>query len=317
MTDFNITRRAFLSCVSAVAPSTFPFIAATRSATAAADTFSPGARLVWYGETASIPGAGRQLEPDANGQWVDKRTGDRYSEFETPGAAAGGFVVLDLLSRESGALVLWMTALLARDGKASGFIDANGLFGTKSIADYWIAPAELAGIGEANTESLRILRVPYVAGGRSYNAIRIQSHSGSGSSQRTYDLASGVCLASGTTAVGASVLTREPGDTLGHGAGGTAVQAPGLVHSDLARTCQPGGLDLGFAAVKASLRIVVGAAVFAVGAVVEAEKNVALVVARCGGRGHCRGGLGHACILGLAAAHFGHLLKTGAKALRH
>ena len=52
----------------------------------------------------------------------------------------------------------------------------------------------------------------------------------------------------------------------GHGAARAAVQATGLVHTHLAGTRQPGGLDLGLAAVKTRLSVVVGAAVFTVGA---------------------------------------------------
>ena len=64
-------------------------------------------------------------------------------------------------------------------------------------------------------------------------------------------------------------------------AGGAAVQATGLVHAHLARAREPCRLDLRFAAIKARLCIVVGTAVFAIGAVVQAKEDVVFLIG-CG-----------------------------------
>jgi hypothetical protein len=53
----------------------------------------------------------------------------------------------------------------------------------------------------------------------------------------------------------------------------------------LARTGQAEGFDLGFAVVKSGLGTKIGAAGFAIGALVETEKNVPLVVRRRVGGG--------------------------------
>jgi hypothetical protein len=213
-----LTRRTFLVSGTAAAA-----VAAFIRDAGADDRLGPGARLTWYGQTASIPGTYNQLAPDANGEWLDERTGERYTEFPTPGAAAEGFVTLDLESTEGGEFVLWMTLLLAQGGRANAFIDANGLVGSRSVADYWVSPEELAKLVPRSFGSPRVIRGPYSAGGKTYDAVRIQSQSGGGWSQHTYDLRSGVCLASGTTVVGASPLIRDTGNTMGRGTGSTSI----------------------------------------------------------------------------------------------
>src|SRR5665213_249922 len=44
-----------------------------------------GERVVWLGSSASIPGERYQIVPDPNGGWINKRTGQHYTQFETPG----------------------------------------------------------------------------------------------------------------------------------------------------------------------------------------------------------------------------------------
>jgi hypothetical protein len=227
------TRRTFLASGAAAAA-----VAAFARDARAEQGPGPGARLTWYGQTASIPGAYNQLAPDANGQWIDERSGERYSEFPTPGAAAEGFVVLDLESTDGGELVVWKTLLLAQGGRASAFIDANGLVGSRAVADYWVSPQELANLAPRLSGPLRVIRAPYAAGNKTYDAVRVQSQTNGGWAQHTYDLNSGVCLASGTTVVGAGPLTRDTGNILGRGAGSTAISW--LKIAGLRRTALPG-----------------------------------------------------------------------------
>ena len=64
----------------------------------------------------------------------------------------------------------------------------------------------------------------------------------------------------------------------GNRPGGTTIKATRLVDPDLARPGQASCLDLGFAAVKAGLGALIGTAIFSALALVQAEKNVPLVV---------------------------------------
>ena len=66
--------------------------------------------------------------------------------------------------------------------------------------------------------------------------------------------------------------------TLGDGAAGAAIQATGLVHPHLARASQTLLLDQRLAMLERLLRAVLGAAVLAIGALIQAKEDVALVV---------------------------------------
>jgi len=186
----------------------------------------PRMRLIWVGAAASIPGAREQIEPDPNGAWINKRTGERYSQFETPGPAGAGFVVADVLAADPGGFLVWFTSLLIplEGGGATRFIEANGLAcGPQNIFDYWVAPARLTGFRDVNESRLRVLHMPYGLDGRSYRAIRIQTQSGNGWSQNTYDLDSGLCLFTSTTVQGGPVRVLDPDNRIGTGAGNTLV----------------------------------------------------------------------------------------------
>ncbi len=185
----------------------------------------PGTRVVWYGGAASIPGEREQIVPDANGEWENQRTGERYTSIETPGPAGAGYVVMDILAMEPGNILVWMSTLLMNSGfgGAATFIDANGIAAsTGNIADYWVSPAYLEGLGERNDAAMRILRMPYqLPDGQTFRAIRIQSQNAGGWNQNTYDLESGLSIATGSTAEGSPTLLRGLGNTLETGSGST------------------------------------------------------------------------------------------------
>jgi hypothetical protein len=184
----------------------------------------PGARLVWRGGAASIPGTNSQIAPDANGGWVDEQTGERYSEFDTPGAAGAGYVVIDVLAANGDSYLLWVSILLSDGdfGAANSFIDANGLIaGADNIADYWVSPQRLDAIADTDQPDLRVLRMPYRLNGKSFRAIRIQNRSRTGWSQHTYDLDSGLGIATGSTTQGGPVSMLGAGNTITQGEGNT------------------------------------------------------------------------------------------------
>lgn len=229
----GISRRRFIGAVVANAGLLLPPIAHSQdlvvppSADAAAPWEpQPRMRLIWVGAAASIPGEREQIEPDPNGAWVNKRTGERYSQVETPGPAGAGFVVADVLAADRSGFLVWFTSLLIplEGGGATRFIDANGLAsGAQNIFDYWVAPARLAGFRDVNESRLRVLHMPYVLDGRTYRAIRIQTQSGNGWSQNTYDLDTGLCLFASATVQGGPVRVLDPDNRMGTGAGNTLV----------------------------------------------------------------------------------------------
>ena len=229
----EITRRHFMSSALANAGCLLPSIAGAQELIAspltdAAAARSPqrGMRLVWGGAAASIPGSSEYLEPDPNGNWVNKRTGERNRQGETAGAAGAGFVVADILAADRNGFLVWFTSLLIplEGGGATRFIESNGAApGAQNIADYWVAPAYLATLADRNDAGMRVLHMPYTLDGRTYRAVRIQSQTGNGWTQNTYDVDSGVLLFASTTVQGGPVRTLDPGNQIGTGAGNTLV----------------------------------------------------------------------------------------------
>jgi hypothetical protein len=201
----------------------------------------PGLRIVWFGEAASIPGSYTSLEPDPNGQWVNKSTGQRFNESAVPGGGGAGYTVSDIIAAGPTGFLIWDTSLLIHtdQGNVASFIDSYGVVaGPTNVTDYWIAPANLAAMAETNTPSYRVLRGPYLLDGRNYRVVHIQVESNSGWTQETYDLDTGLLLVESTAAQGQAVLTRQPGNTVGTGAGSMELTFSRL--SAMRRTNLPG-----------------------------------------------------------------------------
>jgi hypothetical protein len=211
----------------------------------------PGARLVWLGASASIPGERSQIVPDPNGQWVNQRTGQRYQQLETPGPAGAGYTVADVLGNGNGGVLSWLTSLLVHtdQGNVTSFIDANGsVSATQNIGDFWVPPAQLAPFADRNDAGLRVLHMPYQLGGRTYRALRVQSESGGGWSQNTYDLDTGLLLVGSSTTQGSPTVVLDPYNRPTAGAGSTllsytqiagsrstSLPGPGLVYPNTMR----------------------------------------------------------------------------------
>jgi hypothetical protein len=201
----------------------------------------PGTRIIWGGGAASIPGERSQLELDYNGIWLNKRTGERYSQFETPGAAGAGYVVADVLIAEPTGFLLWLSQLQIHPeaGGVTSFTDSDGvLAGAQNIHDFWVAPAQLARLADRITADSRVLHMPYLLDGESYRAVRIQNKTGGDWSQHTYHLDSGLCLTASSTVQGKPVLIFGLSRTLETGAGSTQVSYLRIV--GIRKTALPG-----------------------------------------------------------------------------
>src|ERR1700759_2108668 len=73
---------------------------------------SGGMRYIWFGASASIPGERSQIVPDPNGGWVNRRTGQRYQQFDTPGPAGAGYAVVDVQGNAGNGVLTWLSSLL-------------------------------------------------------------------------------------------------------------------------------------------------------------------------------------------------------------
>jgi hypothetical protein len=243
-----LTRRSLIGSALASAGCTWPLLAATQEVQlppavvtqpdlflpppnaqpsnpqASSSILQPGMRLVWFGMSASIPGERSQIVPDPDGTWVNRRTGQKYRQFDTPSASGAGYTVADVLDASGNGVLSWITSLLIHTDQNNlcTFIDANGgLSQRQDIGEFWVPPAQLAGYTDRNDAGLRVVHMPYSLGGRTYRALRVQLQSGDGWSQNTYDLDTGLLLVGSSTTSGSPTVVIGPGNQINPGAGST------------------------------------------------------------------------------------------------
>ena len=194
----------------------------------APDIIKPGTRLVYYGQSASIPGAGKQLVPEYDKEkqrWVIKGGGGAgFREEEIPGAAGAGFSVVTVghVDRKRVTLVTRSYLYDVQD-KTSNYSGTTAMVTNAGMAaDYWVNPQVLAKVEEMDQDGVNIMRMPYVLNNRKFNAIRFQVKSNSGHQAYVYDLDRGLMIFFSASAQGGSVLTAPVGgDKVGVGKGST------------------------------------------------------------------------------------------------
>jgi len=185
----------------------------------------PGTRLTYFGMSASVPGTGRQLVLDDDGKWVDKNTGQHYSEQDVAGAGGAGYNVVQVGYVDHDVAQLSSRQYLYDiSTRQSSYTSGSGLVTNAGCAaDYWVNPDALKHVAEVNQDGIRIMRMPYKLNDRTYNAMRFQTTSATGSQAYVYDLDTGLMIFHGSSAQGASVMTAPLGGSgqAGVGAGNT------------------------------------------------------------------------------------------------
>jgi hypothetical protein len=207
-----------------------PLVPAAAKADAPA-IIKPGTRLIYFGMTASIPGQYGKLVQDDEGEWIDKNTGTKYREEKITGSGAAAYNVLQVgyigggIAQLSGKVYTLDTATKKCTlGATTGLVGHAGC-----AADYWINPDVLKQVKEVNADGVRILRMPYTVGGKTYKAIRFQRDDISGYQAKVYDLETGLLIYHGSRVQGPSVLTPPVGGMAGMGEGSSQVITGWLV----------------------------------------------------------------------------------------
>jgi hypothetical protein len=237
----KLTRRTFIAA--SLASAGWGAWSSVAGAQGASPLTQPGMRLLWLGAAASVPGERSQIVPAPNGTWINRRTGQHYREFETPGPGGAGYTVADVHGSAGNSVLAWLTSMLIHvdQGNATSFIDANGSFSTaQNIGDFWMPPAQLATFTDRNDAGVRMMRVPYALGGRTYRALRIQTEVSGGWAQNTYDLDTGLLLVGSSTGQGSPTVVLGPGNTIASGAGSTQMTFTQLAGSRQTNLPGPG-----------------------------------------------------------------------------
>lgn len=182
-----------------------------------------GTRVVHFGMAASVPAVAQELVPDEGGDWVDPATGQRWGAQDMPGASGAGFTVVRVgyvdarVAQLTVHLYTWDPATsLAMHAASWGLVTHAGC-----AADFWVHPDALRTLAEQDQGGVRVVRMPYRVGERTFDAVRIQTTTGSGLTAYVYDLASGLMVFHNGRAEGAPVLTPPVGGQAGIGEGST------------------------------------------------------------------------------------------------
>jgi hypothetical protein len=189
------------------------------------DWMRPGARVTYFQGSASIQTSGQILVLDDKGNWVNIQ-GQKFAEKDNPGAGGGGFFQLTILAADPQAVAAETRTFVLSDPQAGRvtLAAAGALVGTSAaLSDYWLSPAALAAKPDTKNGGLTVRRMPYPLRGHVYNAIVIEMRSGISYERKTYDLETGLLLASSTSSVGTGGYAPNPNGTSTLVAGATTI----------------------------------------------------------------------------------------------
>ncbi len=185
----------------------------------------PGTRLVYFGASASVRGERSQLVLNANGQWENKATGERWEEQEVVGGSGAGYSTFQVgyVDRDVTLLTCRLYLLDTTTRKSMLTSETGSATNSGCGLDLWIHPEALKKLQDMNANGVRIMRMPYAVNNHRYNAIRLQTESDKGYSAYVYDLETGLMVFHGSSTQGADVLTAplNGGGLAGVGRGST------------------------------------------------------------------------------------------------
>ena len=184
----------------------------------------PGMRLSYYGAAASIAQDYYTYVEDENGDWQDPKTGKRYRRTDhgsngdpgqdMPTAAGEAYTQTDVLAIEGTDVVvsnsLYSIDLLSRQ------LALTPLGGSRTtgaaIDGGWVNPDLLRGLQTSGYGDQMILRGSYSLNGVTYDAVSFVGTASGAYQDSTYDLATGVLLATNTSTRGQDSPLHGPLD---------------------------------------------------------------------------------------------------------
>jgi hypothetical protein len=224
-----LVQRAVLAGAAAASPLQVPGAVAAAGATAAAgdvpEAMRPGQRLSFVAASATIAGLDTVLVEDDQGNWVDPKSGRRYSTQSNTGQGAMSIEQVDLLHAAGGVIAGNVTMLLVDPLTGSlSTTTAQGLTGSfDAFGEYWVHPARLATMQVGEQQGVRILRSPYTVDGHQYDTITVRQTTAQGFSRYTYDIRSGLCVFSSGSVTGQPVQTVGGDGSVTNGSRGTLI----------------------------------------------------------------------------------------------
>lgn len=193
----------------------------------APDWVKPGTRITFYGMAGSTPQGGYSLDKDANGQWVDPATGERYSKNDAVGAGGEGFGQFDVIAvGQHGVALAANLYTIIQPGNPPALLHTplgGMLAAAAGPADLWVHPEILNKAQQFHSPNFFILRGRYPVGNAVYDCLCIVHRDQSSYSSHAYDLRTGVLISGTTTSEGKTAQIRLPNEEAQRGNKGTTI----------------------------------------------------------------------------------------------
>jgi len=167
----------------------------------------PGVRVTYYSAFAIIVGGRYAYFEDEKGNWVDPETGKRYRQEEIPGSAGHGYTEINIVGLDQSAAAMdnWSYGIVDAQGRVAIQLAVGSVGYPGAGGDWWLSPQVLGRRPNVMTPQLKILRMPYALGGKTFQAIRFETRNQQGFSAWNYDLETGVLLRIVSSSVGGPI----------------------------------------------------------------------------------------------------------------
>ncbi len=239
LTVLGLTTGA-VPAANAVAPAQLPIRQA-----AASGLLRAGLRISYNSGDAVREGA--RLVPDPNGPL--EKDGQRYSVGGSGGSGGVGIEQVDIVHADQSSVVGDVRFYLAANETLSAYA-AGGLSvaqgDTNKLDPYWVSPTTLAGLTPGATAGVRISRSTVTILNQQVNAVTYVQFSSTSYASSTYDLESGLLLASGTMNANSGVQIVDPsGNPMDNMSGSVATSHKLLVGLRILPSAIYGGVPAG------------------------------------------------------------------------
>lgn len=193
----------------------------------APDWVKTGTRITFYGMAGSTPQGGYTLDPDANGEWEDPATGQRYKKNDAIGSGGEGFGQWDVISvgKSGVALTCNLYTIIERGNPPTLLHTPLGGMTAAACgpADLWVHPTILANAKQFHTPGFFMLKGNYPIGQTVYPSLCIVRRAPDSYSSHAYDLRSGVLVSSTVTAEGQTARLHLPNEDAQRGNKATTI----------------------------------------------------------------------------------------------
>jgi hypothetical protein len=171
--------------------------------------------FTWY--AARTAGNGSTYQEDGQGGWIDTRTGRHLSRFEQHGTSGSGWSQVTIAAID-GAQVAVSVSTFNNAGALGRNQPVPTQGGESAVApvgnpgEFWMDPARLASMRTNTSQRVLVTHIPWKAGDRTTDAIRVQIIKDDAYDDHVYDAKTGICLHMSGSVRGAPPKYVGPGD---------------------------------------------------------------------------------------------------------